>query len=145
MAEKKYVIDNAELMAEWNWEKNNKFGFDPKTLTLGSNKKVWWMCSNGHEWQAMVSNRNKGRGCPYCSGKKVLTGYNDLQTLNPELAKEWNDDLNGDLKPTDFTMHSRRKVWWQCKKGHQWQSRIDHRSNGSDCPQCAKEKLKKKE
>jgi len=39
MAEKKYVIDNAELMAEWNWEKNDKLGFDPKTLTLGSRKK----------------------------------------------------------------------------------------------------------
>ena len=42
MAEKKYVIDNAELMAEWNWEKNNELGFDPKTLTLGSGQKVWW-------------------------------------------------------------------------------------------------------
>ena len=39
MAEKKYIIDNAELMAEWNWEKNDKLGFDPKTLTLGSRKK----------------------------------------------------------------------------------------------------------
>ena len=39
MAEKKYVIDNAELMAEWNWEKNNELGIDPKTLTLGSEKK----------------------------------------------------------------------------------------------------------
>ena len=40
MAEKKYIIDNAELMAEWNWEKNNELGFDPKVLTLGCNKKV---------------------------------------------------------------------------------------------------------
>ena len=42
MAEKKYIIDNAELMAEWNWEKNNEY--DPKKLTHGSNKKVWWKC-----------------------------------------------------------------------------------------------------
>ena len=40
MAEKKYVIDNAKLMAEWDWEKNNKLGFDPKTLTLGSEKSM---------------------------------------------------------------------------------------------------------
>ena len=39
MAEKKYIIDNAELMAEWDWEKNDELGFDPKTLTLGSRKK----------------------------------------------------------------------------------------------------------
>ena len=68
MAEKKYVIDNAELMAEWNWEKNNDFGFDPKTLTLGSDKKAWWICIEGHEWQASITTRTKGHGCPYCSG-----------------------------------------------------------------------------
>ena len=39
MAEKKYIIDNAELMAEWNWEKNNELGFDPHVLTHGSNVK----------------------------------------------------------------------------------------------------------
>ena len=68
MAEKKYVIDNAKLMAEWNWEKNNYLGFDPKTLTLGSGQKVWWKCQKGHEWMAIISNRNRKSGCPYCSG-----------------------------------------------------------------------------
>ena len=29
MAEKKNVIDNAKLMAEWDWEKNNELGFNP--------------------------------------------------------------------------------------------------------------------
>lgn len=32
MAEKKNAIDNAELMAEWNWEKNNELKFDPKKI-----------------------------------------------------------------------------------------------------------------
>ena len=57
MAEKKYLIDNAELMAEWNWEKNNELNFDPNALTLGSNKKVWWRCSKGHEWQSTINSR----------------------------------------------------------------------------------------
>lgn len=59
MAEKKYIIDNAELMAEWDWEKNDELGFDPKTLTIGSSKKVWWKCQNGHEWQATIGSRNE--------------------------------------------------------------------------------------
>ena len=50
MAEKKYIIDNAELMAEWNWEKNN--GLTPTDVLPNSNKKVWWRCNKGHEWQA---------------------------------------------------------------------------------------------
>ena len=63
--EKRYVSDNAQLMAEWNWEKNNELGFDPIFLTCGSKKKVWWKCSKGHEWLAEVKNRNIGIGCPY--------------------------------------------------------------------------------
>ena len=137
MAEKKYLIDNAELMAEWNWEKNNELGFDPKTLTLGNNKKAWWKCSKGHEWQAVVKNRTYGRDCPYCSGKKVLKGYNDLQTVNPTLAAEWNYEKNGDLKPDNFTVNSGRKVWWKCSKAHEWEATIANRNRRSGCPYCS--------
>ena len=40
--EKQYVSDNAQLVAEWDWEKNNKIGLDPYQLTYGSGKKAWW-------------------------------------------------------------------------------------------------------
>ncbi len=133
---KKFLIDNPKLMAEWDWEENNKLGLDPKTLTCGSHQKAWWKCSKGHEWQATISNRNEGRNCPYCSGKKVLKGYNDLATINPTLAKEWNYEKNGDLKPEVFTANSGRKVWWKCDKGHEWQANIDSRNKGSGCPFC---------
>ena len=76
--EKKYLIDNPTLMAEWNWEKNNELGLDPTILTLGSNKKVWWICEKGHEWRSSVANRTKGNGCRKCS--------NELQTSFPEQA-----------------------------------------------------------
>ena len=56
MAEKKYIIDNAELMAEWNWEKNNKLGLDPTKLTCGANKKAWWTCYKcGYEWETKIN------------------------------------------------------------------------------------------
>ncbi len=72
--EKKYVRDNAQLMAEWNWEKNTELDFDPKTLTLGSGQKVWWKCSKGHEWQAIIANRHKGSGCPKCYKERKSKG-----------------------------------------------------------------------
>ena len=137
MAEKKYIIDNAELMAEWNWEKNNELGFDPETLTLGSHKNVWWKCGYGHEWQATISNRTIGRGCPYCAGKKVLKGFNDLQTVNPALAKEWNYEKDNGLTPEDVTPSSNKKVWWKCNKGHEWQASINSRNKGHGCPYCS--------
>ena len=73
--EKQYVSDNAQLMAEWDWEKNNELNFNPDELTLGSHKKAWWKCKAGHEWQATIASRNSGRGCPIC--KKIKAKNNN--------------------------------------------------------------------
>ena len=135
--EKQYVSDNARLMAEWDWMKNNELYFNPQTLTENSNKKVWWRCNQGHEWQAVIADRNVGTGCPYCAGQKVLKGYNDLATLNPLLAQEWNFEKNKDLKPEQFTVGSGKKVWWKCQKGHEWQAYINNRNKGIGCPYCS--------
>ena len=128
-----------ELAKEWNYEKNGDL--KPTQVVANTNKIVWWKCSKGHEWQASISNRSKGSGCPYCSNYKALEGYNDLATTNPEIAKEWNYERNGDLKPTQFTIGSDKKVWWKCKNGHEWQVRIAGRSNGRGCPFCAGQKV----
>ena len=39
-------------------------------------------------------------GCPYCSGRKVLAGYNDLATTHPGIAAMWHPRMNKRLKPT---------------------------------------------
>ena len=129
---------NPELVKEWDYEKNIEL--TPLTVTSGSNTKVWWKCSKGHKWQASIVNRSKGRGCPYCAGRKVLSGYNDLQTANPTLANEWNYEKNGGLKPEHFTANSNKRAWWKCNKGHEWQAVIAKRSNGNNCPVCRKNK-----
>ena len=42
-----------------------------------------------------MNNRSKGQSCPYCSHRKVLSGFNDLATTHPELvASEWDWELN---------------------------------------------------
>ena len=96
----------------------------------------------GHEWQASIANRNKGRGCPYCSGKKVLPGYNDLQTVNPALANEWNYEKNTGVRPIDVTPNSNKKAWWICSNGHEWEAKINNRNNGNGCPICRRLKQK---
>ena len=126
---------NPILIKEWDFEKNGKL--NPEEFTLGSEKRVWWKCDKGHEWQAQIRSRNNGSGCPICNGKIVLKGYNDLTTINPTLAKEWNYEKNGDLKPEDFMPNSNKKVWWKCKKGHEWQAKINNRNHGTGCPYCS--------
>ena len=135
--EKRYVSDNAQLMAEWDWEKNTELGFDPTQVAYKSNKIVCWKCYRGHEWQAKVSNRSNGKGCPYCSGQKVLVGYNDLKTTNPALASEWHYKRNGALIPENVTANSGKKVWWKCSEGHEWSAPIDSRNRGNGCPYCS--------
>ena len=135
--EKRYVSDNARLMDEWDWEKNTEFGFDPKKLTCGSARKVWWKCQNGHGWQADIHNRNAGNGCPYCSNKALIPGFNDLQAINPSLANEWNCDKNLGLKPSEIMPKSGKKVWWKCNKGHEWQATVYDRNAGAGCPFCS--------
>lgn len=137
---KKYVSDIPELMAKWNWEKNNKLGLNPSAITYGSQKKVWWICKRGHEWEAVVS-QSRYSGCPYCAGQKVWIGYNDLATMYPEIAKEWHPTKNGDLKPTNVTSSSNKKVWWKCKRGHEWEATISSRAFSNNCPYCSNKKV----
>ena len=126
---------NPKLATEWNYAKNENL--NPTDVKPNTHKKVWWICSKGHEWLASISSRNKGNGCPYCSNQKILKGYNDLSTHNANVSKEWNYERNGDLKPIDFSPTSHRKVWWKCSKGHEWQAEIRRRTMGNECPYCS--------
>ena len=130
---------NPKLAKEWNYKKNGDL--TPQKVYGNSNRKVWWLCKNGHEWQATIDNRNKGKNCPYCSNKKILIGYNDLATINTKLAKEWNFKKNGNLTPQKVTANSNKKVWWICKNGHEWQACIADRNNGTNCPYCSNKKV----
>lgn len=108
----------------------------------GSHRKVIWKGKCGHEWPAVIKNRVAGAGCPYCSHNKVLAGFNDLETLYPEVAKEWSD-RNLPLLPSQVTAFANKKVWWRCSEGHEWFTLISTRSSGSKCPYCSGIKLLK--
>ena len=127
------------LMEEWDFEKNEKIGIHPNEITAGSNKKVWWKCNKGHEWEAQIAKRVRGRGCPVCSNKKVLKGVNDIETTHPSLLLEWNYQRNNKLGifPTEVTSGSSKKVWWKCNKGHEWEAQIKNKNIGRGCPVCS--------
>ena len=125
------------LAQEWHPTKNG--ALHSSDVTASSNQKVWWRCAGGHEWAATVAHRSAGTGCPYCSGQKVLAGFNDLATKNSRLAQEWHSVRNGTLTPDAVTSSTAQKVWWKCEIGHEWQATINSRSGGSNCPYCNQE------
>ena len=128
-----------ELSAEWDYEKN--LHLTPAQVARSSNRKVWWKCKMDHSWQALISRRSSGTGCPICAGREVLPGFNDLATLHPELVSEWDPIRNDSLKPDQVVSASHRKIWWRDSLGHSWQSTIANRTSGTGCPYCAGRKV----
>lgn len=140
---------NPELAKQWHPTKNGNL--KPTEVTANSNKKVWWLLpyddpkTGKHfdfEWQARVYDRNKGYGCPYLNGQAVWEGFNDLATMNPDIAAQWHPTKNGDLKPTDITSGSKKKVWWlfpydDPKTGKhfdfEWQASVNNRTKHNSC------------
>lgn len=54
-----------EIAKEWHPTKNGKL--TPFDVKRAYNKKVWWLCSEGHEWEAGVGKRTvMRRNCPVC-------------------------------------------------------------------------------
>ena len=124
-----------EIAKEWHPAKNENLR--PDAVAPKANKVVWWQCDKGHEYQDKIIARTiAGTGCPYCSGRKVLTGVNDLATTHPALAAQWHPSKNGDRAPEMVTRNSMEKVWWRCEKGHEWEAIINHRKRGVGCPYC---------
>ncbi len=125
---------DSPLLKEWNYDRNGRL--TPSDFKEHSARKIWWKCKKGHEWCSSISDRSRGDGCPYCSGKRVLVGFNDLAHINPYIAKEWNYEKNGNKIPQKYTCKSGIKVWWKCEKGHEWKTSISNRSRGDGCPKC---------
>ena len=129
-----------ELMKEWHPTKNNNI--DPHSLSLGSMKRVWWLCGADHEWSTLLFVRTKkDKGCPYCRGY-LASERNSLATTYPDVAAEWHPSKNLPLTPSMVTRASGRKVWWKCStnSAHEWQAQVKNRTVvGSGCPRCAEE------
>lgn len=109
-------------------------GWDPSKFSAGSSKSVSWRCARDHVWNAMIVSRTRERAadCPYCTNRKLLKGFNDLQTTHPEIAAEadgWD--------PTTVTRGMDKPRKWKCSAGHKWTTDVIVRTRGSGCPSCA--------
>jgi hypothetical protein len=132
------------------WHPTRNSPLTPSKITYGTNCAFWWRCfkSADHVWKATVSSvvrsrRNGNTGCPFCAGSKV-SDDNCLARAYPQAAKMWHKQLNGDLKPSDITSKSNRKVFWSCPKTkeHVWQATVNNVTNGISrgkacCPFCS--------
>ena len=109
-------IMRPELVPEWS---PLNLPLTPDNVSYGSNKLYWWKGSCGHEWQTSAKARSSGEKCPICSNARIIAGLNDLNTLEPDLAKEWSEK-NYPLEPSMVGPGTHKKVIWRGSCGHEW-------------------------
>lgn len=147
-AGKNVLPEETSLAAEYptiekDWDAAKNKPLTPNQVISGTRRKVWWRCPKGHSWRAAVYSRTTlGTGCPVCTGRQALAGENDLATLYPDIAAQWDEEKNGVLHPNNVTAGSNRRVWWKCEKGHSYRAMIAQRvQRGDGCPYCANRKV----
>ena len=145
-----------EVLKEWDYEKNEKIGLYPDKVSPNSGRKAWWKMlyvdpntkkQFVFEWECAIYNKVVLKAsCPYLINQKVHPEFNSLAAKNPDLAKEWHPTKNGQLKPTDVTAASTKKVWWQIEvdgKVYEWKASISHRNSGQTHPVLSQSHLEK--
>lgn len=132
-----------DVAKEWHPTKNGSL--EPSNVLPGTSLKVWWLCSNGHEWKASVVNRTKGHGCDICANERRKITYHNkrLQTrdllVGCKCVEDW-DYTKNEHGPEYYTKGSGEKVWWKCHKcGHEWKTAICDRTRDykNGCPACS--------
>jgi hypothetical protein len=119
-----------KLLDEWDFANNNHI--DPIEITQGSDKSLWWLCENGHSWNASIVSRLKGnKKCHAC----LSLGFRF-----PYLLNEWDFEKNTEIDPMLVHAGTKKKAWWKCLNGHQWETSINNRSGDkkSNCPICGR-------
>lgn len=106
---------------------------DPKTITAGTSKRLKWRCPNHDEpYVARGSARVSGNDCGYCSGRRVLPGFNDMATTHPDLAKQLVD-----TDPTTVTAGTGKVLLWRCPNhAEPYPSPGKARVRGRGCTYC---------
>ena len=131
------LSDYPEVLRQFDHKENK--GVDPHKLYSG--RKYHWKCDIDptHEgWTSGFYRTSKRSRCPSCTNQRG-SKTNNLKLTHPEIAKEWDKEKNGPLKPTMVTANSSQRAFWKCKKGpdHEWSTKIhDHTRDQTRCPFC---------
>ena len=119
------TASNHSVMVEFDHSRNQEAGLEPDKITLGSAKKVHWICSNcprgrPHLYTSPPKSRILHKtGCPFCSSKRACV-CNSLESLYPALAAEWDTARNG-VGPDQILPTSGKLAYWKNAAGHSWE------------------------
>lgn len=96
-----------------------------ENLLPQSQKRVWWLCPNGHDYKCVLAVRTKlGIGCTKCTGRSIVEGETDFASVKPEVAARWHPTMNGELTPSDMHPGSANQAWFTCPCGKPYRTEI---------------------
>ena len=76
------------LVKQWHPTANGNL--TPSNIEIVYPKRVWWLCSEGHEWQATIKYRRNHKDCPICekeADRKKVDLSLDLPTISKNNRK----------------------------------------------------------
>jgi hypothetical protein len=117
----------------WDYHKNHPL--TPDLFSPHSSQRVSWICKNGHRWDSKISHITDGHGCPFCCGN-LPDEFTCLEHTHPDVAKQWHPNKNRPLTTSKVKKSSKKKVWWVCEQGHEYQMGIPSKVKGAKCPIC---------
>ena len=101
-----------------------------------------WKCEKEHQWSTTFKIIKKGSWCPECA--KIISGIKRKGKKNITITIEYCRILAKEKKGKCLSSiyKSKKKLLWECEKGHKWESRIDIVQIGSWCYDCYLLKVK---
>lgn len=103
------LISQEEFLDRLSLVSNNIKAIDQY---IGMTKKIRFQCGKGHIWSAEPHNVLRDSGCPFCTNKAVLIGYNDMWTTKPDIAKLLKNPEDG----YKYTKSSHSYTYFICPK-----------------------------
>ena len=119
------------MLAQWDEERNGSL--KPSDVSRCDPARVWWRGERGHSWQ--LSERTRAfsdAGCPYCGRRLTLEGFNSAECLDAGILYLWHPTKNGDLKPSQVSDRTAKRIWLQCPTcGYEWRESLRGTRKGS--------------
>lgn len=108
---------------------------------LGSNVKMRYICSQGHNHEMCWDNFKQGKRCPDCQRvKNSKSRKKDFNIIEHSFEQEGYTLIT---KEEEYKNAS-TKLYYICQKGHKHSITWNSFNNGNRCPECAKENTRLK-
>lgn len=131
-----------ELVKYWHTIKN---GMVTPNDTISISKKNYWLLECGHEKYVSAKILSSHPKCLICTNQTLVQGFNDLATVNPDIADLWHPTKNDNALPDSVLPSSKVKVWGEDKCGHEWfASPKTVIASKTACPYCGGRELLKR-